>query len=97
MTDDDAIDLNRALMLDGNAAAGLMQELFGGEMTADPAECAGCGTVSAVGALLAFGHGPGLVLRCPACEAVMVRVARTPGGICLDARGVSLLRMPLGK
>jgi len=91
----DFIDLNAALVLDGNAAAGLMQDLFGGEMTVDPAECAGCGTVSAIGALLAFGHAPGLVLRCPSCKGVMMRIVRTPNGVCLDARGVSLLRLPL--
>lgn len=90
---DQAIDLNQALMLDGNAVAGLLQEMFGAEMTANPAECANCGQVSEVGALLAFTHAPGVVLRCPACEAVMLRLVETPQGVYLDARGVVYLRL----
>jgi hypothetical protein len=91
--EDEAIDLNRALTLDGNAAAGLLQEIFGVEMTANPAECANCGNVSEMGGLLAFTHAPGLVLRCPACEEVMLRVVQTPRGIYLDARGAAYVRL----
>ena len=44
---DDTADLNRALMLDGNAVAGLLREVFALEMTASPTKCAHCGAVSA--------------------------------------------------
>ena len=36
-------DINRELMLDANATAGLLYEIFGAEMTAAPTECANCG------------------------------------------------------
>ena len=36
-------DLNRAMMLDGNAVAGRFFALFGAEMTANLTECASCG------------------------------------------------------
>ena len=36
-------DVNQELMLDANAVAGVLQEIFGVEMTAAPAECAHCG------------------------------------------------------
>ncbi len=91
--DEDTPDLNRALMLDGNAAAGLMQEIFGLEMTANPAECANCGNVSEMGGLLAFTHTPGTVLRCPACQEVMLRIVQTPNGTYLDARGMAYVRL----
>ena len=91
--DDQAPDVNRALMLDGNAVAGLLQEIFGLEMTANPAECAHCGNVSAVGGLLAFTQAPGAVLRCPACEEIVVRIVATPEAIFLDARGAAYLRL----
>jgi hypothetical protein len=91
--EEETFDLNRALMLDGNAAAGLLQEVFGLEMTANPAECANCGNVSEMGGLLAFTQAPGLVLRCPACEAVMVRLVQTPRGTYLDARGATYVRL----
>ncbi|MEO7889591.1 MAG: DUF6510 family protein [Vicinamibacterales bacterium] len=88
-TDDPA----REMMLDGNAVAGELMEMFGTEMTANDAECGTCGQTHAVGALLAFTHAPGLVLRCPSCEAVVVRVVRTPRGVYLDARGAAYLRL----
>ncbi len=48
-------------MLDANAIAGLLHEVFGSEMTAEPAEWAGCGNRAEVGMLLAFTLGPGIV------------------------------------
>jgi len=86
-------DLNRELMLDANAAAGLLHEIFGAEMTASHTECANCGNEAEIGTLLAFTHGPGIVLRCSACGEVMIRIVQTPGAIHLDARGAVYLRI----
>ena len=86
-------DISRELMVDGNAVAGLLQEIFGLEMTASPAECANCGQVNDMGALLAFTQAPGAVLRCPACEEVMLRIVQTPDVIYLDARGAAQIRI----
>jgi hypothetical protein len=47
----------------------------------------------AVGELMAFTGGPGIVLRCPSCGAVMLRIVRTPQHTYLDARGTAMLRM----
>jgi len=85
--------MNRELMLDGNAVAGLLQDVFGLEMTASPAECANCGQVNELGALLAFTRAPGAVLRCPACEEVVLRIVETPDAIYLDARGAAHIRL----
>ncbi len=93
---DDHADINRALMLDANAAGGLLQEIFAAEMTVTPAECAYCGRRGPVGSLLAFVRGSGIVLRCPSCENIVLRVARTPDRIYVDARGASYFTVPLG-
>jgi Family of unknown function (DUF6510) len=90
---DDTADLNRALMLDGNAVAGLLREVFALEMTANPAKCAHCGAVGALGTLLAFTQAPGVVLRCPGCEQVMLRIVETADAIYLEARGAAYLRL----
>lgn len=90
---DDAADINRMLMTDGNAAGGLLEEVFSAEMTASPTECAACGREGEVGSLLAFTQAPGVVLRCPACENVMLRVVRSTRSIYLDARGAVYLRI----
>ena len=86
-------DINRELMLDANAAAGLLQEIFGAEMTASPTECAHCGNQADVGTLWAFTQGPGMVLRCSGCENVVIRIVQTPEAIYLDARGAVYLRL----
>jgi hypothetical protein len=90
-------DINRELMLDANATAGLLYEIFGVEMTASPTECAHCGNAGEVGALLAFTQGPGIILRCSACENVVLRIVQTPDEIILDARGAVYLRLARSK
>ncbi len=86
-----ADDLNRELMLDGNAVAGELAAVFGIDMTTSDTECAGCGRAHQMGSLLAFTLGPGIVLRCPSCESVMIKLVRTPHGLYLDARGVAVM------
>ena len=86
-------DMNRELMLDANAVAGILQEIFGAEMTAAPTECATCGAEGEVGTLLAFTQAPGIVLRCPSCENVVLRITQTPDAFYLDARGAVYLRL----
>jgi len=83
----------RALVLDGNAAAGLLEEALGVDVTLARGVCAGCGTVAHVGALTAYMHGPGVVLRCVHCESVMLRAVRTPDGYRLDLRGLRRLEI----
>jgi hypothetical protein len=90
---DERIDRNRELMLDANASAGALFEIFGVEMTASPTECAHCGREGDVGTLLAFTQGPGLILRCPSCENIILRIVQTPEAIYLDARGAVYLRL----
>lgn len=91
--DDTSVDQSREMMVDGNAVAGLLQEIFAGEMTAAPTECAHCGNRGEIGTLLAFTQAPGAVLRCPVCEGVMLRIVQTPDSIYLDARGAVYLRL----
>lgn len=80
------------LMLDGNAIAGLLQEVFGTEMTANPAQCAYCSKVNMLGALLLFGGAMGCVLRCPGCEEMMMRIVARRETIWLDMQGMSWLQ-----
>ncbi len=86
-------DANRELMLDGNAVAGELRALFAVEVTTGEGECASCGRTHPMGALLAFTQGPGIVLRCPSCEAVMLKITRTPRGVYFDAHGIAVMRI----
>jgi len=63
-----------ALVVDGNAIAGLLAEIFGGaEMTAAVRGCGSCGQRHAVGKHRLY-RGAGLVLRCPGCGDVALVV-----------------------
>jgi hypothetical protein len=80
-----------SLRLDGNAAAGILGEVFAGDATVARATCVGCGATDSVGALLLYAHEMGAVLRCPGCESVVLRVARTRTALWLDATGAKCL------
>jgi hypothetical protein len=82
--------------LDGNAAAGILQEIFPFEMTLVQATCTGCGTNNALGATAVYMHGMGTVVRCPVCDTALIRVARVKGRYWLDMRGVRVLQIGVG-
>ena len=79
--------------LDGNAAAGLLAEVFRFEMTTAFTACAGCGALAPVGALMVYRHEMGTILRCPGCDTAIIRLARTRGRYWLDLRGAHVLRI----
>lgn len=62
----------------------------GVDVTATSGRCAHCGTVSVVGTLRAYTRGPGIVLRCPACEGAVIRIVETPGGLRVDSAAIRL-------
>ena len=76
-----------ALRLDGNAAAGILSEIFVPDLTAALATCAHCGQTRAVGALVVYAHGMGTVVRCPGCDGVVLSIGRTPNRLWFDASG----------
>src|SRR3954468_7566830 len=78
-----------ALRMDGNAAAGILSELFVPDLTAARAKCAGCGATRTIGALMVYAHGMGTVVRCPGCDSVVLRLTRTPTRLWLDASGAT--------
>jgi predicted RNA-binding Zn-ribbon protein involved in translation (DUF1610 family) len=82
-----------ARWLDGNAVAGLLDAVFETEMTEAERTCASCGTLAAVGAHRAF-LGAGVVLRCPACGDVALRVAVLPDRHVVRLTGTWLVEMP---
>jgi hypothetical protein len=81
------------LRLDGNAAAGLLAEVFVMEMTSAQSTCAACGRTGTLGSLLLYGGEMGAVLRCPGCDGVQMRVMRNHGQYWMDMRGMARLQM----
>jgi Family of unknown function (DUF6510) len=89
-----AIDEHQ-LRLDGNALAGLLQEVFVHELTAARGACAACGAVGEMGAqhLYMAPRAPGAVLRCAACEGVLMVVVHAGGRFRLGLQGLVWLEM----
>ncbi|MCP5431872.1 MAG: hypothetical protein H6923_01245 [Alphaproteobacteria bacterium] len=79
--------------LDGNSAAGLLQEVFVFEATSAILTCAGCGAAGPIGATRLYGGAMGAVLRCAHCDTALLRVTRTEIGIWLDMQGARSLLM----
>jgi hypothetical protein len=79
--------------LDGNAAGGVLHAIFPFEMTTVEAVCGGCGERRVMGTAAVYKTGMGTVVRCPACDAVLIRVAEIEGRYWLDMRGVRALRL----
>jgi predicted RNA-binding Zn-ribbon protein involved in translation (DUF1610 family) len=81
------------LWLDVNAIAGLLAELFGAEMTTVDRRCSSCGRHHEVGAHRLY-RGAGLVLRCPSCGDVAMRIAVVGQRRVLTLHGTWSLEVP---
>jgi len=65
------------VMVDGNALAGELSEVFSQEMTLARVACGSCGAVEQLGADHAYTRAPGMVLRCCHCDHVLLVMVRT--------------------
>jgi Family of unknown function (DUF6510) len=88
------IDTDHARRLDGNAAGGLLRELFAVEMTSAISTCAGCGSSRVIAELMLYGSELGAILRCPVCDQPVIRLTCVQGVYWLDIRGATVLRIP---
>ena len=79
--------------LDGNAAAGVLTQVFCVEPSGAVIVCAGCGATAAIGALPAYGLELGAILRCPHCDTAVLRLGAAGATMWLDLRGAVSLRM----
>jgi Zn finger protein HypA/HybF involved in hydrogenase expression len=73
------------LMLDGNAVAGLLQQVFVAEMTTAVETCRQCGASEPIGAVQVF-RGAGITLRCPHCHNLL--------GAIVEGRGLISIALP---
>jgi len=85
----------RQLRLDGNAAGGVLQELFVHELTSARGACATCGAVAQMGGdhLYMYPLSPGAVLRCRSCEDVLMVLVRSEGRYRVSMRGLAWIEI----
>ena len=82
--------------LDGNAAAGVLAEVFTFEITTARTACVHCGASGEVGAQMAYVTEIGTVVRCSSCDSVLIRVVRQTEGsqrYWLDLKGIEYLQL----
>jgi hypothetical protein len=82
------------LMLDGNAVAGLLREVFAVEMTTAIATCGTCGASDAVGASNVF-RGAGIVMRCRHCDNALVTIVKDDTRVWIGFAGVRTVQVTI--
>ena len=92
----DEIEDDEMTRLDGNAATGVLTQVFCGEPSNALIVCAGCGETAAIGALMAYGLELGAILRCPKCDTAVLRVGAAGATLWIDLRGAVSLRVGIG-
>ncbi len=82
-------------MLDGNAMAGLLREVFADDMTTAIGTCGRCGAREAMGSAHAY-QGAGMVLRCSHCDHALVKLVRSDTRIWIGFPGIQTLELAVG-
>jgi Family of unknown function (DUF6510) len=77
--------------LDGNAIGGLLQEVFGTDMTSAASVCGTCGAASLVAELAVYTNAPGTVVRCRSCDSVLMVFVKIHDRTCVDLMGLAVL------
>ena len=83
------------LVLDGNAAAGILHAVYGAEMTTAVGTCNSCTAAGPVGAVRLY-RSAGLVLRCPHCDAILMKIVVAGERVWLDSRGLRTIELAAG-
>ena len=80
--------------LDGNAIAGVLEEVFGGDMTTAVVTCAHCGARRQLAETMVYLRAPGTVVRCRSCQGVLMVIVQVRETRCVDVLGLELLARP---
>ncbi len=80
------------LMVDGNAIAGLLQEVFAVEMTTSLLTCGSCSAREPVGASHVF-RGAAVVVRCPRCDNALLTIIKDDARVRIGFVGVRALEV----
>lgn len=83
--------MQNEMKVDGNAVAGALAEVFSLEVTAAIGTCGACGQLNPLGRAAVYVNAPGIVVRCPDCDHVLLRLVRAPGRYWLDLSGTRCL------
>ena len=80
-------------VLDGNAIAGLLADVFGGDLTTALGECASCGAGGPLAETVVYLRAPGTVVRCRSCGEILMVLTTIRTVTCVDRRGLAELEL----
>jgi flavoprotein len=72
---------NATWVVDGNAAAGILSEVFTGDVTRILAECGGCGSVAPFAVAVVEIDETAAIVRCRGCTHTLVTVLRSEAAV----------------
>ena len=83
------------LRLDGNAAAGMLRDVFAYDLSGARGACASCGAIAQMGGqhLYMYPLSPGAVLRCQTCESVLIVFVHSGGHYRFGMQGLKWLEI----
>jgi len=81
--------------LDGNAIGGLLNQVFGGDMTTAHTVCGGCGARGRLAECEVYLGGPGSVIRCRVCQQIVMVLVEVREMVCVDRSGLRQLAGPV--
>ena len=80
------------LVLDGNALAGALSQVFVSDVTMARVTCAVCAQVRRLATARLY-RAAGEVLRCSECDAVLLRLVSAPGRVYLELTGIRCVEL----
>ncbi|QAY72608.1 hypothetical protein ET445_03860 [Agromyces protaetiae] len=78
-------------LLDGNALAGDLAEVFGDDLTDVEATCGGCGTAAMLAEIAVYASAMGMVGRCRRCDRVLVVAVHRDGRVSASLAGIGTI------
>jgi hypothetical protein len=90
----DAVHPGHRTRVDGNAAGGILLEVFGRDMTSARAACAHCDREAELADAIAELDPAGVILLCRGCGRTLLTCLRDGGSATLVIGALSLLRWP---
>jgi hypothetical protein len=76
------------IAIDAQSAAGGLAQIFTLDLTQATAACNGCGRTGSFAELDRYGGAMGTVIRCPACDHILMRTVTTARGTLIEMQGL---------
>jgi hypothetical protein len=80
--------------IDGNVLAGPLSEVFGVDVTAAIARCAGCGDLAPLAMAMVYLKPSSYIARCHLCDSVLLTLIQSRDNNWIDLTGLSAISVP---